>query len=289
MNPFSLTPGSKYIIKQLYPQRKLFINDMQATFLRRSGNLIIFKSMSSDRLLYFTLDQNGKLLFNANDPETEVKLISGSKLSSYVDDPKLDRLEEVRKAMMSSGYGEEAVKLSSASYDSLASDRYRDQAIVQNDLQNQQKRRLRRYYNYNIIYKDRRENKYRAIFSRFEEPLISDAPTKAFFFSPNGEEFFLFLKDGFFFTSTNGLFLPPYKKVKVIGNLTFEEYENQQMQSEDERLSTRRLEEFDRMPERAEEPIKPWWRPWGGKSRRKRKCRKSMKSRKTKSKRKKYY
>lgn len=252
MNPYSLTPGSTYIIQPLYPKLRnvFFIDDMPATFIRRTGNAIQFR-LRTGRTETFTLDQNGKLLFSRSDPESEVKLISSSYNSPYVDNPQTDRLEEVRKAMMSSGFGEEAVKVSSASNDLLAFDRYKDKAFVQNDLQNQQKLRLRRYYNFNIIYRDPHRNIYEVKFSRLQEPRYSGYSTRAFFILPTGREITLYLKDG--------KFSDEFKyKVEVIGNLTFEEYEMQQMQ----------LREQDEMKN---EDVRI---PSGGKSLRKRKCRK---------------
>lgn len=221
MDPFSLTPGSTYYIKNLDPSRPAFFTNeehMPATFINATGPYLNFR-LRSGRTESFKLEPR---LFFA--PGLEVNLIP---TAEFVDDPKLDRLEEVRKAMMDRGFGEDAVKLSSATYQTQSLDKTRDKKKIQNDLQNQQKERLRRYYNYNIIYRDPHRNIYEVKFSRLLEPHYSDLPTTAFFILPIGGEIRLKLKDGKFRDQND-------ERVEVIGNLTFEEYEMQQMQSQEE-------------------------------------------------------
>jgi len=307
MNPFSLRPGSTYIIKPVDTSRPLFFTTdehMPAVFIKTitelGGRQFLRFRFKSGTTGDFLLEPTGKLFFSIN---CEVKLIS---TDEFVNDTKLDQLNRVKNAMKRSGFGGPAVQLSSSSYGSQTEsfEKEGEKRRVQNELQNQQKRRLRRYYNFNIIYRDPHRNIYEVKFSRLREPLYSDLPTQAFFILPIGGEISLKLKDGKFRDEND-------ERVEVIGNLTFEEYEMQQMQSEEEgslrlraqrrdqegmnvedkRSSDRRKidrykERFQQMQSESADRVSQMREqygmknedvriPSGGKSRRKRKCRKT--------------
>lgn len=235
----SLTLGSTYMIQPVYRIKRndvFYTRDMPATLIRITSSVIKF-SLRSGRFIYFTVDSNNKILFNESDPLSEVKIIS---TSDIVDDPQLDRLNKVSQAMLRSGFGKPAVNLLSSNFGLKSSRGPRDRDFVENELQNQQKVKLRRFKSFNIIDRDPRRNMYEVKFSRLRE----DVPTLAYFISPNGREFFLFLINGEFYKRYND------DKVEVIGNLTFEQYEMQQMQSEEGGSLSLRNERRDQDAER---------------------------------------